>query len=292
MGARVAVSRPVPFAKVHGLGNCYLYVDTREGSWGETDWPEQARRMSDRNVGIGSDGLILVTDSTRAPVGMRVFNADGSEAEMCGNGLRGFVKYLYDRGEWEAGWTVETGAGVLVPEVVGTTPDGRAREIRVDMGCPHLFRPALPLSETPEDRTLAVPVTVGGRELRLTLVSMGNPHAVHFADRLWDREETRAVGRLVETHPWFPERTNFHVVEVKDRGRVAVRHWERGAGLTEACGTGAAAVAVAAVLNGFTDRRVLVQVPGGVLDLSWTSDDHVMMTGPAEEVCTGLFNIR
>lgn len=292
MVERAAPNRPVPFVKLHGLGNCYLYVDIRDGSWAGTDWSEQARRMSDRNVGVGADGLILLTASTCAPVGMRIFNADGSEAEMCGNGLRGFVKYLYDRGEWEAGWTVETPAGVLIPEVVGATADGRALEIRVDMGSPRLFRPALALSETPEDPTLAVPLTIGGHHLRLTLVSMGNPHAVHFVDHLWDADETRAVGRLVETHPWFPGRTNFHVVEVKDRRRVAVRHWERGAGLTEACGTGAAAVAVAAALRGLTERQMLVQVPGGTLDLSWTADDHVMMTGPAVEVCTGLFAIR
>lgn len=281
---------PLPFTKLHGLGNCYLYIDVRDRPLPEEILPELARRMADRGFGIGADGIILIDHSEQAPFRMRIFNSDGSEAEMCGNGIRGFAKYLYDRGQAGSDQSVETLAGVLHTRVV-REEGGVARAIAVDMGRPVLTRGAIPMHGEPLHQAVDMPLSAAGTNLLLTAVSMGNPHVVHFVSALWDRAETARVGEAVEHHPWFPRRVNFHVAEVVHPQLVRVRHWERGAGLTNACGTGACAVLVAGVLSGRLDRDAEVEVPGGSLHITWAKNDHVMMTGPAEQVCEGVFDI-
>jgi diaminopimelate epimerase len=282
----------VAFTKLHGLGNSYLYIDARDGRVPEQAWPDLARLLSDRRRGVGSDGLIAVFRGQREPWRMRIWNRDGSEAEMCGNGVRGFAKYLYDRGLAGSDLVIETGAG-LVRTQVTAEDNGRASEVAVDMGRPRFRRAQIPMTGEPDAKAVEVDLPVAGGALTVTAVSMGNPHVVHFAQRLWDRVETERVGRQVEKHPWFPQHTNFHVAVVESRNRVHVRHWERGAGLTDACGTGASAVLVAGVITGRLDRTVQAELPGGVLRLSWADDAApVIMTGPAVEVLEGTFALR
>jgi diaminopimelate epimerase len=283
---------PVPFVKLHGLGNSYLYIDADAHPVPEPLLPVLARRMSDANFGVGADGIILVAADPAHTAAMRIFNRDGSEAEMCGNGIRGVAKYLFDRGRAGRRQEIATRAGVIGIEVVGVDRTGRARTVAVDMGVPRLNRGALPLAVgEPDEPAYDVPLEIDGEVLRLTAVSMGNPHVVHFVPALWDADRTARVGRLVEHHVWFPARTNFHVAEVVSPEHVRIRHWERGSGLTLACGTGASAVLVAGVVTGRLNRRIQAEVPGGILELEWTADGRVRMTGPAEETCSGVFAV-
>jgi len=270
------------FTKMQGTGNDYVYVDTFDRPLAG-DPGVLARAVSDRHFGVGSDGLILIGPSDRADARMRMFNADGSESEMCGNGLRCVAKYIHDHGiAPRPRVTVETGRGVLTLDlkIVG----GRAERVRVDMGPPILRAGAIPTTlegDPPVDRPLA------GLDLAVTAVSMGNPHAVAFVGRVAEFP-LEAVGPRVETHPAFPRRVNFHAVEVVGPGEVVMRTWERGTGVTLACGTGACAVAVAGVLSGRTGRKLLAHLPGGDLELEWPADDApVFMTGPAVEVFHG-----
>lgn len=282
---------PLPFTKLHGLGNSYLYLDVRDHPLPEEILPALARKMADPGFGIGADGIILIDHATQAPFRMRIFNRDGSEAEMCGNGIRGFAKYLYDRGQAGKDQRIETLAGVLSIRVA-REDGGVARAIAVDMGRPVFIREAIPMEGgEPGQPAVDIPLEVAGTSLGLTAVNMGNPHVVHFVSALWDRAETARVGEAVEHHPWFPQRVNFHVAEVVHPQLVRVRHWERGAGLTNACGTGACAVLVAGVLSGRLERAAAVEVPGGTLHITWAENDHVMMTGPAEQVCEGVFHL-
>jgi diaminopimelate epimerase len=304
------------FTKMHGLGNDYVYVNGFGVS--VADPAGLARHISDRHFGVGSDGLILVLppDITPNPqqspselpgVRMRMFNADGSEAEMCGNGVRCVCKFAHDAGlSRDNPMRIQTGRGVLtLPYHVGA--DGKVDEVTVDMG-PPILRP----SEIPVDLPVAmqelpgavnVPLPVlpvsrqlrddwyqdGGVERRMTCVSMGNPHAVIFCKNV-AAVPLEAVGPLLETHPMFPRRINVHFAQVNGRGELTMRTWERGSGITLACGTGACAVAVAAVLTGRTERKLLIHLPGGDLRVRCdATDDHVHMTGPATEVFTGTW---
>jgi len=283
----------VPFVKMHGCGNDYVYIDCRERTLEE---PEKlARRVSDRHFGVGSDGLILILPSQRAAYRMRMFNADGSEAEMCGNGIRCFAKYLYDRGLLgEAEARIETGAGVLRVEIF-PGPDAKTERVRVNMGQPRLTRAEIPMDGAPDsqavDQELAIEVPHQGTvALRFTAVSMGNPHAVVYVDEV-DTCPVDVYGPLVENHRLFPKRINTEFVEVVDRDEVKMRVWERGAGETLACGTGASAVAVAGVLNGKADRRVVVHLLGGDLELEWADDGCIYLTGPADEVFEGTLEL-
>jgi diaminopimelate epimerase len=281
---------PLPFTKLHGLGNAYLFVDARDSTRPDAVWPEVARRVSDAGFGVGSDGLILILTGRAAPFRMRIFNRDGSEAEMCGNGIRGFAKYLFDRGLAGRELTVETGAGLIRTEVSRVDAANRARTVTVDMGPPRIRRREIPMAEgNPDEPALDVALPLASGPLTVSAVSMGNPHAIHFTDRLWSPDETAAIGQAVEHHPWFPKRVNFHVAVVESPRRVRVRHWERGSGLTLSCGTGASALVAAGVLTGRLDRTVDVEVPGGELTIEWRDDDHLWMTGPAEEVLEGVF---
>ena len=272
------------FTKMHGAGNDYVYLDCFAGSVPD-DLPELARQMSDRHFGVGADGLILSHPSERADARMQMFNADGSEAEMCGNGIRCVAKYVYDHGHCQQEQLqIETAAGVLALELI--LADQKVSQVRVDMGQPILLADQIPttLSGSP---VLKQQLSVAGRELEVTCVSMGNPHCVVFVDELTD-ELVLQVGPQIEVDPHFPQRVNVEFVQVLSPGEVRQRTWERGSGETWACGTGACAVCVAGVLTGNTDREIVNHLRGGDLQLQWAEDDeHVYMTGPAAEVFQG-----
>jgi diaminopimelate epimerase len=277
------------FTKMHGAGNDYVYVNGFEERIEE---PAQvARRVSDRHFGIGADGLILILPSDRADVRMRMWNADGSEAEMCGNGIRCVAKYAYDRGiARKPTITAETGAGILTLQLF-TGADGTVERVRVDMGRPRLTRAEIPmLGDTQDGRVIDQPLVVQEGTFRITCVSMGNPHCVIFVDDV----KTFRVGEygpLIEHHPIFPRRANVEFVQVISRTEVRQRTWERGSGETLACGTGASAVCVAGVLTGRTERRIVNHLSGGDLELEWADDGQLYMTGPAVEVFSGSIEV-
>jgi diaminopimelate epimerase len=290
----------VRFTKMHGAGNDYVYVDCfREPAPPRPD--KLARRIADRHFGVGGDGLILIVPSAVADARMRMFNGDGSEAEMCGNGVRCVAKYVYDHGICRhETLRIETGRGVLTLAL--QIADGRVRRVCVDMGEPILEparipvelsgRPATdPIVDFPADQFLPVGAAPSwmadwGWDLRMTCVSMGNPHVVLYCQRLAD-VPLEWLGPHFERLPIFPRQTNVHFVQVQSPGDVAIRTWERGSGITLACGTGACAVCVAGVLSGRTDRRLLAHLPGGDLELDWAADNHVHLTGEAVEVFHG-----
>lgn len=272
------------FTKMHGLGNDYVYVD----GFAETvsDPSAVAKAVSDRHFGIGSDGLIMVLPSEVADCRMRMFNADGSEGEMCGNGVRCVAKYAYDHGRAKVNpMRVETLAGIKVVQLV-IDQDGKVASATVDMGEPILEPSRIP-AKLSGQQAVDTPVSVHGQTLNMTCVSMGNPHTVVFVDDV-AAVELEAIGPKVENHELFPERINGHWVQVHSPEEVTMRTWERGSGITLACGTGASAVCVAGVLNGKTARKITAHLPGGDLILEWREEDnHVYMTGPATEVFSG-----
>ncbi len=272
------------FTKMHGTGNDYVYVDCFNGS-PPSNLPEVARRISDRHLGVGADGLILICPSEIADARMRMFNADGSEAQMCGNGIRCVAKYVYDHGICQKEQlTIETANGVLPLTLV--VRDQRVEQVRVDLGPPILEADRIPTS-LPGNPVIDVELPVDGQRFRVSAVSMGNPHCIMFVERLSD-ELVRGWGPQIEHSDCFPERTNVEFVQVLSRAEVRQRTWERGSGETMACGTGAAAVCVAGALSQRTDRTLLVRLNGGDLAIDWsTRDDHVYKTGPAVEVFSG-----
>jgi diaminopimelate epimerase len=272
------------FTKMHGLGNDYVYVSTFDQR-PPGDPARLAIAVSDRHFGIGGDGLILIMPSERADARMRMFNADGSEGEMCGDGVRCVAKYLRDHGlVCKERVTVETGRGILALDL--EVRGGKVERVRVDMGAPILDAAQIPTTLSGEP-PVEVPLVAGETKLAVTAVSIGNPHAVvYVADAAAFPLES--VGPQVEHHPAFPRRVNFHVVELISPDEVRMRTWERGSGITLACGTGACAVCVAGVLSGRTGRTLLAHLPGGDLELSWPADtSSVYMTGPATEVFSG-----
>ena len=282
----------LPFWKMHGTGNDFILAAVDSDA--SVDWPDLAKRMCDRHFGVGADGLILVLPSEVADRKMRIFNADGSESEMCGNGIRCFVKYALDDGRLEASdgrITIETGAGILRAEATFNA-DGRVETVRVGMGRP-VFHPAdLGASLDAEPPVTALPLEAAGDWLTLTLVSMGNPHVVAFLDGAPAEYDLHRVGPAVEHHPLFANRTNFEVVRVLDRERIEMRVWERGVGETLACGTGACAAVVASRLHGQVGDHVTVDVPGGTLLIEWDGISEVFLTGPAELVFTSEWSER
>jgi diaminopimelate epimerase len=270
--------------KMHGLGNDYIYVRPDA----EMDWPEVSKRVSDRHFGVGSDGLILALPSQVADLRMRIFNADGSEAEMCGNGIRCLAKYAVEEGMVPsdvARVTIETLAGILTLDLF--REDGVVTAARVDMGPPNFDPASLPANAEGPGPVIDLPLAVDGMPLRLTLVSVGNPHAIHYVESDIESFPLERIGPLVEHHPMFPRRTNFQVVQVVDRGHVKHRVWERGSGITLASGTSASAVCAASRLRGFTGDRIVDSLPGGDLVLEWDGDGSVFMTGPATRVFDG-----
>ncbi len=271
------------FTKMHGLGNDYIYFNCMKEC---PDDPEDlSKRLSDRHFGIGSDGLVLIMPSEVADFRMRMFNSDGSEAEMCGNASRCVGKYVYDNGLTDkTALTLETLAGIK--KLWLTVEDGRVEQVRVDMGEPVLKPANIPVQSTKE-LFISEPVTIKDRVFHVTCVSMGNPHAVAYIDNV-DGFPLEVYGPVMETHELYPRKINSEFVEVIDRKTLKMRVWERGAGETLACGTGACAVTVATVLNGLCDRKVTVKLLGGDLTVEWNeNDNHVYMTGPAVKVFEG-----
>lgn len=271
----------LPFVKMHGLGNDYVFVD---GMRRRISRPSQlARRISQRRLGVGSDGLILILPSKRADARMAIYNADGSEAAMCGNGIRCVAKYLYENGRVRRNpFHIETAAGIR--DVFLFARNGRVKEISVDMGRPLWEGREIPVAAS--GLVLRKPLRVGGKSWKISCVSMGNPHAVLFVPRV-QAVPLEKIGPLFERHPFFSHRVNVEFVQMLSRRRLRVRVWERGSGATLACGTGACAAMVVSARLGFTERDVSVELPGGRLSIRWDSNDHVWMNGPAEEVFRG-----
>jgi len=277
------------FSKMHGLGNDYIYIDGLGQDLSGYDLPELSRLLSERHFGIGSDGIILILPSAQADFHMRIFNSDGSEAEMCGNGVRCFAKYVYEHGlTTKTELAVETGAGLIRPALV--VEGGKVQSVRVDMGEPRLTRGEIPVTGDPSEQAQGVLVPLREYQYTATCVSMGNPHCVIFVHDLCDYMVLED-GPQIERHELFPRKTNVEFVQVLGKGEVRMRVWERGAGETMACGTGACATTVAAILNGHCGRKVTVHLLGGDLEIEWSEmDNHVYMTGPAAEVCEGTVN--
>jgi diaminopimelate epimerase len=282
------------FTKMHGIGNDYVYVDCFAEQVAEPS--KIAPLVSDRHTGIGADGLILITPSDKADVRMRMFNVDGLEGEMCGNGIRCVAKYAYDHGLSKSNpMKVETGRGVLSLEL--KLEKGKVEQITVNMAEPILSLPEIPvdrdkLIKGSREHEYRISLSAGNELLDGTFVSMGNPHAVFFTTDV-KRVELERIGPVVEHHKAFPRRVNAHWAQVHSKNEITMRTWERGSGITLACGTGACAVCVAGVLTGRTDRKVLVHLPGGDLTIEWrAADNNVYMTGPATEVFSGEWKER
>ena len=277
------------FTKMHGAGNDYVYVDCFAQPV-PRDVAELARRISHRRFGVGADGLILICPSERADAEMRMFNADGSPAEMCGNGIRCVAKYLYDHDiRRNETLTIESAGRILTLEL--KTAHGVVEQVRVDMGEPILIPEQIPTTLRspvgPQEPVVDVPLAVAGNEVRVTCVSMGNPHCVAFVEEPSD-ELVLGVGPQIEVDAHFPNRANVEFVKLLTGRELRQRTWERGSGETLACGTGASAVCVAGVLSGRTGRDVLIHLSGGDLEINWSGENnHVYMTGPAVEVFTG-----
>ena len=270
------------FTKIHGLGNDYLYIEALESEVADPAALSQA--MSHRRFGIGADGIIVVGASAIADFRMRIYNADGTEAEMCGNGLRGLGKYVFERGlTSKERMAVETGAGVLEVQVLPA--DGKVERARINLGAPRLERGDIPM-DGPPGRVLDEALRVNGATVNVTAVSMGNPHCVIFVDDV-EGAPVEKLGPQIERHPTFPRRTNVEFVQVLGTNEVRQRTWERGSGETWACGTGAAAVTVAGALTERTARSLLVHLTGGDLDVEWSEAGDVIQTGPTVEVFRG-----
>lgn len=277
------------FTKMHGIGNDFIVIDAIHQPLEESRLPEISQRLNHRKFGIGGDGIILVCPSKIADFKMRMLNPDGSEAEMCGNGIRCFAKYVYDKGHHaDTQLKVETLDGVKVLKL--NQRAGKVETVRVDMGQPHLLRSEIPMRGEDNGKVIAEPLKVEGQKFDITAVSMGNPHVVIFENSLEGYPVAR-LGPAIENHKSFPKRTNVHFVQVHNPNEVTMKTWERGAGETLACGTGACAVAVACVLNNKTSRNVLLHLPGGDLRVEWLGDNRVVMTGPASEVFEGEMSL-
>ena len=273
------------FTKWQGCGNDFVVVDFLDKE--PIDFATLAVKMCDRHFGIGADGLMVVCPSETADVRMREFNPDGTEPEMCGNGIRCFSRWLYEEGYVaKEEFTVETLAGTMVPRVI--VQDGTVSAVAVDMGVPVLEGECIPVAGFGTERVVAQPITVAGKEYAMTCVSMGNPHCVIFVENA-QAVPMEKFGPLLERHEKFPKKTNVEFAEIKDASHIRMRVWERGAAVTLACGTGSCATLVAAALTGRTKREAEVQLDGGRLQIEWAANNHVYMTGPAEKVFAGRY---
>ena len=275
------------FTKMQGAGNDYLYIDARDI---ERDWERLSRDMSDRHFGVGSDGIILIQNSDTADLKMRMFNSDGSEGEMCGNGIRCFTKYAIDReivSSASRRISVETLAGIR--EITPMFESGNVVAARGSMGRPILSPESVPvtLNENIGYPVLQYPVTVCERTFNMGFVSMGNPHAVIFIDEPVEEFPLHSIGPVVENHKMFPNRVNFEIVNRLPDGTLKARVWERGSGETMACGTGACGIAVISRLLKYTQERVDIILPGGTLTIEWDGQGEVFLEGPAKEVFVG-----
>jgi len=275
----------IEFTKMHGLGNDYLFIDGARYSIG--DPAELSRQMSHRHLGAGADGIILIDPGRNgADFSMRIFNADGSEAETCGNGIRCFAKYVYERGMTDkTEFTIDTLAGPNRVELA--LSDRSVRSVRSNMGKPKFERAEIPMVG-PAGRVIEEDLDVSGTIMKVTCANIGNPHAVFFVDDA-TAVPLAEIGPKVERHPKFPQRTNVEFVTVKDRQNMVMRIWERGSGITMASGSGSCGSALAAMITGRVDRRVNVHLVYGVLTIEWAEDGYVYQEGPATEVYTGAW---
>jgi diaminopimelate epimerase len=274
------------FNKVQGLGNDFILVNDLNRRLNPNRFSALAVKICHRHFGVGADGLVLLLPSDKADVRMRIFNSDGSEAEMCGNAIRCVAKYLYEHGLVEQEKIrVETLAGTITPGIIAE--NGVVKLVRVDMGEPWLQRGQIPMLGPP-GKVLDELLTVDGADYRVTAVSMGNPHCVIFVPEV-DRVLLQQAGPRIENHPVFPRKTNVEFVQILNRDEIKMKVWERGAGETMACGTGACAAAVACILNGYTGSKVTVRLAAGNLLIEWAGDNRVYMTGPADEVFSGTY---
>ena len=294
------MSSPIPtpfeFWKMHGAGNDFVVVETDRLDVSDAEWGELAVEVCDRHMGVGADGLILVQPSTAADLKMRIFNADGSDGEMCVNGIRCFTKYAIDRGlvdRPDDRMTVETGPGIM-PVHAFRGEDGLVERVQVTAAVPSLDPRASGVAIEATGPVLDLSVTTTDAQGDLTqhvaIVSMGNPHAVQFIDVAPEDYALSRIGPLMEHHAVFTQRTNYEVTRVLDRAHMEMRVWERGVGETMACGSGACAVVVAARLRGEVDDRVDVRLPGGTLEIEWNGHDAVSLTGPAVRVFESEWN--
>lgn len=281
------MNKTLEFVKMQGTGNDFVIVDARSL---DMDWQTFAVKICRYHFGIGADGLILIMKSSKADLRMRVFNSDGSEAQICGNGLRCFAKYAIDKGI-VAGpdLSVETMSGIKYIET--TLKTGKVNSARVNMGKPHLKAAEIPIALVVKEPVLDQAVKVGGRTLNISAVSMGNPHAVCFIEEKVEDFPMGEIGPLIEHHKLFPQRTNFEIVNKAGEGKLRVRVWERGVGETLACGSGACATAVVSRLKNITKDNVDIILPGGTLTITWDGKSDVFLKGPAEEVFTGVFQL-
>ncbi|MGC9150621.1 MAG: diaminopimelate epimerase [Microbacter sp.] len=273
------------FTKMHGAGNDYIYVNGFEEVI--NDPASLAIKISDRHFGIGGDGLVLILPSEKEDFRMRIFNADGSEAEMCGNASRCIAKYVFDHGMTnKTSITLETLSGQKRLNL--NVDNGKVTTVRVDMGEPILSSKLIPV-HLEEETVINFPIALDGKRVNITAVSMGNPHVVIFEDQV-DQLDLAKIGPKVEHHPLFPNRTNTEFVQILSPDHLKMRVWERGSGETLACGTGACAATVASVLNGKSERKVTMELTGGTLFIEWSeADNHVYMTGPATTVFEGTY---
>ncbi|WP_425061051.1 Diaminopimelate epimerase [Sporomusa carbonis] len=273
------------FSKWHGLGNDFVIVNGMKEHF--SDYRQQALAVCDRNFGIGADGLVIILPSDIADFKMRIFNSDGSEADMCGNATRCVARYLYETGlTAKTAMTLDTLAGIIKPELI--FENGKLATVKVDMGQPRLKRGETPMAGNPEEHAIHVPLEVNGKTYFVTCLSMGNPHCVIFVDDV-ATIDLPVIGPKIETHSLFPKKTNVEFIQVIDAHTLRMRVWERGAGITKACGTGASAALVAAVLNGHTGRKATVKLDGGNLFIEWADNNHIYKSGPAVEVFRGEY---
>ncbi len=281
----------IDFVKMHGLGNDFVLIDCLNKSLGDSSFLSYlAKKLCDRNFGIGADELMLILSSSKADLRMRIFNSDGSEAQMCGNGIRCFAKYAYENKLVSKNkFKVETLAGIIIPEL--TISNNNILGVKVNIGVPKLRRREIPMSG--EDTTAVVDEALKinpEQTFKITCVSMGNPHCIIFVNDV-QSIPVDEIGPKIENHPFFPEKTNVEFIHILNRKEINFRVWERGVGETLACGTGACAALVASVLNKKTDRKTTIHLPGGDLNIQWADDGHLYMTGPAELVFRGEVSI-
>lgn len=277
------------FIKMHGLGNDFIIVDCfRETVSG--DLPELSRRVCDRHLGVGADGLVFIWPHPEADFRMQIYNSDGSEAEMCGNAIRCVSRYAYETGlVQKTRLAVDTLAGLRRPELI-IDDRGKVRAVKVDMGEPVLEPGQIPV-QVGGDRVIDEPLALSGKMTQMTCVSMGNPHCLIFVQNV-AQVPLAEIGPEIEHHPLFPRKTNVEFIQVLNRHEVKMRVWERGAGETMACGTGACAAVVGSALTGRTERKVTVHLALGSLEVEWAPDNHVYMTGPTTEVFRGKYDPR
>lgn len=281
----------IDFVKMQGLGNDFILIDCLSKPLGDSSFLSYlAKKLCNRNFGIGADGLILILPSSKADLRMRIFNYDGSEAQMCGNGIRCFAKYAYENKLVSKNkFTVETLAGIITPEL--TITNNKILGVKVNMGTPKLRRREIPMNGKDTSTVVNETLKINPEQtFKITCVSMGNPHCITFVNDV-QSIPVDEIGPKIENHPLFPEKTNVEFIQVLNKQEINFRVWERGVGETMACGTGACAALVAAVLNKKTDREATIHLPGGDLDIQWADNGHVYMTGPAELVFRGEMEI-